>query len=148
MATSAVIFLKVKPGAEKEVRSDLLRLLETDSSHRCGGVEGASCLLSGMRHSDMFSRGDNSDPPPICHGIRVSHAMYLYGPFDFALLLEVADVSYVEQFIVCCLRSGRAADRILDTQTVVGVPLSMRRPWDFVEELAGTAAQPGQSDSE
>jgi hypothetical protein len=105
---TAFVLLKCERGREGEVADWLLRLRKGE---KCGG----HCLF----------RGNGEKDEEYCREVRLSDAAYSFGPFDFIITVQSADVGKIEEFLVSCLRSS--AQPILDTQTLVGIPLRRRR---------------------
>jgi hypothetical protein len=99
--TVAVVFIKAEQRLEDEIR-DTIAL--TQAKHRV--------CLSGI--------GDVENPHPNgpCHAVSLMDAAYLFGHFDFALIVRSTDVRTLERFIVECVRTGKA---VTETQTILGI---------------------------
>jgi hypothetical protein len=105
---TAVVLLKCKRGQEGEVAKALSRLRDGSKCEGC-------CYFQ----NNPLPAGD--DGKRHCRGVRISDAAFSFGPFDFIVMLQAADVGDIEGFVVYCLRAS--PDVVLDTQTLVGIPL-------------------------
>ena len=99
--TFAVIFIKAEQRGEDELR-DAIAL--TQAHQRA--------CLSGL--------GDKDHPHPDgpCHEVTLVNAAYLFGHFDFALVVRSLTVRTLERYIVECVRTGKG---VTETQTVLGI---------------------------
>jgi len=105
---TAFVLLKCDRRKEGDVADWLLKLRKGE---RCGG----QCYFHGKPGKDAA----------YCQNVRISDAAYSFGPFDFIITIQASDVGEIEEFIVRCLRSS--AKIVLDTQTLVGIPLKVRQ---------------------
>ena len=99
--TVAVIFIKAEQRLEDEIRD---AIATTQSRQRA--------CLSGI--GDM----ENPHPGGPCQEVTLVDAAYLFGHFDFALVVRSKDVRALERFIVECIRTGKA---VTETQTILGI---------------------------
>lgn len=99
--TLAVILIKAEQRGEDPIR-DAIALTQ---------AKGRVCL-SGI--------GDEANPHPDgpCHLVKLVDAAYLFGHFDFALVVRSTDVRSLERFIIECVRTGK---EVTETQTVLGI---------------------------
>ncbi|MBV8543287.1 MAG: hypothetical protein JO093_01130 [Acidobacteria bacterium] len=99
--TVAVIFIKAEQRLEDEIR-DAIAATQ---------AKGRACL------SDIGD-ADNPHPSGPCHEVTLLDAAYLFGHFDFVLIVRSTDVRALERFIVECVRTGTA---VTETQTILGI---------------------------
>ena len=99
--TVAVIFIKAEQRLEDHIRD---AIAATQAAHYA--------CLSGI--------GDADHPHPNgpCHEVTLVDAAYLFGHFDFTLVVRSTDVRALERFIVECVRTGPA---VTETQTILGI---------------------------
>jgi hypothetical protein len=129
----AVVLVKCERGREKDVTQWLLELTRNKP---CGGP----CYFSGG-HTGVGTHAapaiaDTASPTvdddvvraQYCRRVRVVEAAYSFGPFDFMLTVLAEDIGLIEEFVVSCLRAS--VDVVLDTQTLVGIPIRPRKTGD------------------
>ena len=122
MDTVAAILVKVKVGAERDVKKWLIAKMDPAKTNRHCKREPRNCL---------FCTNEELEKPPEeregirlpCENFEVKSLAYLAGPFDFALVATMPDVNIIEDFLVDCLRGWEIGGYVLDTQTLTGVTI-------------------------